>query len=152
MRRPESPLLTQLLARVESQRFEAVEAAARELAQPEPFHIVGEAGEPVFAGGWAHYGAPFHYVSFYRDGSSIVHVRGQAQQTSDVGTTIFYLPARYCPEADATLTCFTLYNSGAPAALPIFVRPSGEVRTTGTGPNLRRRVSLDGIRFPAYEP
>jgi hypothetical protein len=65
------------------------------LAESEPFHTVGLAGEPPFENGWANLGGGRSAAAFYRDSQGLVHLKGVLSGTT--ATTAFTLPAGYRP-------------------------------------------------------
>ena len=124
----------------------------------EPWHIVGSEGEPSFNSSWGNQVVPFGAaqpspVSFYKDSSGVVHLRGVARPTAGCnlaeGTNeIFILPPGYRPSTDEL---FTSVGSGGDVATPIGlalidIRGAGPVIFISPG---CRWVSLSGVTFRA---
>ena len=65
---------------------------------PEPFHIVGDTGEPPFENGWTNFGGGRTTVGFYIDTTNVVHLKGSLTGGTSA-TTAFTLPAGYRPSA-----------------------------------------------------
>ncbi len=65
------------------------------LAESEPFHTVGLAGEPQFENGWSNLGGGRSAAAFYRDSQGLVHLKGVLSGTT--ATTAFTLPQGYRP-------------------------------------------------------
>src|SRR4029450_5988070 len=63
---------------------------------PEPFHIVGTAGEPAFQNGWTNFGSNRTTVGFYIDTANVVHLKGHLTGGGN-STVAFTLPAGYRP-------------------------------------------------------
>lgn len=58
---------------------------------PEPWHIVGTAGEPAMQNGWGNYQSSLAYM---KDPNNFVHIKGELQTgTLTAGTAIFTIPA-----------------------------------------------------------
>ena len=71
-------------------------ATASSLAPPEPLHVVGQPGEPVFGSGWADF-VSGSLASYYMDRQGIVHLQGDVIRGSGTNPTIFVLPPQYAP-------------------------------------------------------
>ncbi len=65
------------------------------LAESEPFHTVGQAGEPPFESGWSNLGGGRSVAAFYKDSQDRVYLKGVLSGTTS--TTAFTLPAGYRP-------------------------------------------------------
>jgi S-layer homology domain len=66
---------------------------------PEPFHIVGTAGEPPFQNGWTNFNPALRtLVGFYIDSTNVVHFKGSLFAGAS-STVAFTLPAGYRPAA-----------------------------------------------------
>jgi hypothetical protein len=129
---------------------------ANSVAASEPWHEVGTAGEPQFAGTWKNQppqavAASYETVGFYKDREGVVHLKGAA--TAGTGSLLFQLPPGFRPRAHRQLNvpmicefCSGPVNYGAiygsdansgPSA------PDGAVIVPGNF------VVLDGIAFRA---
>jgi hypothetical protein len=72
---------------------------AKSLAPSEPWHVVDTPGEPEFLGPWFSSGTSYGLVSFYKDQTGIVHLRGPAVGGSGFGgEEIFRLPPGFRPD------------------------------------------------------
>lgn len=65
---------------------------------PEPWHIVGNPGEPAFLNGWTNYTVGFQVARFCKDPLGWVHVEGFVR-SGGASTNIFTLPVGYRPGA-----------------------------------------------------
>jgi hypothetical protein len=74
------------------------------LAPAEPWHEVGDPGEPPFRSSCANYGNGDETVGFYKDPVGIVHLKGGFHCTAGAaGNVVFQLPAGYRPASGVTL-------------------------------------------------
>jgi hypothetical protein len=102
----------------------------------EPFHIVGDPGEPAFENSWVNFGAGTPPASFYKDPLGRVHLRGTVQNGT-TGTVIFTLPVGYRPANGENLP--------AVGAALVTVASTGTV----TPFMASSTVSINGISFRA---
>jgi hypothetical protein len=80
---------------------------------PEPWHLVGAAGEPAFANSWANNGGGQPVASFFRDPHGIVHLKGLVKNGT-VAVAAFTLPAGYRPDPlAAERWALPFFNSSA---------------------------------------
>ena len=114
---------------------------AKSLTAPEPWHVVGAPGEPKFSETWTSVGVSYAPVSFYKDQTGIVHLRGPAGNSTP-GEEIFRLPPGFRPDPNVFLA-FPVICSCLEDRLEISGF-NGEVRVAnGTS------VYLEGISFKA---
>jgi hypothetical protein len=66
---------------------------------PDPWHIVGDAGEPAFGTNWQNNGGDTQTARFRKTSDGWVWLQGLVERTVDIGTdsTIFTLPVNYRP-------------------------------------------------------
>jgi hypothetical protein len=109
-----------------------------------PATVVGAPGAPAFAGSWEPAGqSADEGVSFYKDPWGIVHLQGNAQNSSGPVTgTIFTLPSGDRP---AKNLYFAVYGSEATAAY-VQVASNGDVSEFGVAQDF---VGLSNISFRA---
>jgi hypothetical protein len=75
---------------------------AKSLTPTEPWHVVDASGEPEFLASWYSSGTSFGLVSFYKDQTGVVHLRGPAVGGSGFGgEEIFKLPPGFRPDPTA---------------------------------------------------
>jgi hypothetical protein len=67
----------------------------------DPWHYVGNAGEPAFQNSWANYGAPYGGARFRKMPDGLVIMDGLIQ-SGTVGAAAFTLPAGYRPDDGAS--------------------------------------------------
>ena len=114
-------------------------APAPEPEPPEPWHFVGDAGEPPFNADWSNFGGSFERVAFRKDPAGQVWLKGLAKQTGAPSPPlIFTLPTGYRPSATRL---FGTYGADV-AAVRLDVAGDGSVTRTGSG-----SPSLEGIVF-----
>lgn len=113
--------------------------------KPEPWHVVGNAGEPAFQNSWVNYAAsndatyPIQ-IGFMKDSYGFVHLRGNAKNGT-AATTIFTLPAGYRPLGG--VRCVVMGNA---AIGQVNVYLDGTVVAVSGGNAI---ISLDQIIFKA---
>lgn len=91
---------------------------------PEPWHVVGSAGEPAFQNGWSGYN---NGLAFCKMPDGTVRLKGEALAgTWTGGTPIFTLPVGYRP---AWRHYFPAYMDSAPNVGVVCVQTNGEVQT-----------------------
>lgn len=115
---------------------------ARSLGPSEPWHVVGDPGEPKFLASWFSIGTSYGPVSFYKDQAGIVHLEGPAGGGSGIGgEEIFKLPAGFRP-ANHTFLAF-----------PVLCECDGRLEISGSdgaiSVNKALYVHLEGISFKA---
>jgi hypothetical protein len=94
---------------------------------------------PALSGGWA-VAPPYQQISYWRDGSNIVHLRGTASMGAvTLPATLFTLSATNRPLANLVY--------GVPTYAVIEVEPDGDVVVR----EATSFVSLDGISFRAEQ-
>jgi hypothetical protein len=110
----------------------AGQVGADQLAQPEPFHLVGTTGEPAFGDGgagdciWNNFTemigppAPFNPVGFYKDPYGVVHLTGVAK-------------AKNGPGGDGTCGTAQSDGDGRIFTLPVADQPPHELLFTIAG-------------------
>ena len=83
---------------------------ANGLSAPEPFRMVGAAGQPLFLDGTVNFppedGVTFRPVGFYKDHEGIVHLEGMAkvgEGENPIAGLLFQLPPGYRPAAGSDL-------------------------------------------------
>lgn len=116
-------------------------SVAKSLVPSEPWHVVGAPGEPKFAGTWFSVGVSYGPVSFYKDQTGIVHLKGPAGNAVP-GEEIFKLPPGFRPDPSAFLA-FPVLCSCLEGRLEIS-GSNGEVRVANG-----KSVYLEGIAFKA---
>lgn len=112
------------------------------LAEPEPFHIVGEAGEPPFENGWIN--VDDSEAGFYKDFQGVVHLKGTISGgEASNGTDAFTLPEGYRPAESLFLPA----AGGGPVAANLIIHPTGSVIPTCDGTSCL--LGMDGLAFRA---
>jgi len=110
-----------------------------------PAKVVGASGAPAYHGSW---GAPIpndEGVSFYKDPWGIVHLQGDADNSSGAATgTIFKLPVGYRPAGVIEFAAFAGPGGSGDLAY-IMVTSNGEVDEVIP----QQFVGLSGITFRA---
>jgi hypothetical protein len=114
------------------------------IAPPEPWHVVGDPGQPAFQHSCSNNGTT---TEFYKDREGVVHLQGRYHGCSSAGEVAFQLPPGYRPAADATLQ-FPLASSGTGAVVAVdgsntSATQTGSVACGGTD------CYLNGITFRA---
>lgn len=110
------------------------------LAEPEPFHIVGEAGEPPFENGWVNVEEDSGEAGFYKDFQGVVHLKGAITAGSN-GNDAFTLPEGYRP-AD---WLFLPAAGRGPVAANLEIFASGSVVPTCDATPCS--IGMDGLAF-----
>jgi hypothetical protein len=109
---------------------------------PEPWHVVGAAGEPAYTNGVvALAGQPG--ARFYKDPFGVVHLEGLVDHPSGAAVAAFTLPAGYRPDS---LRYFTQNRHDQFNAGRVEIRVDGIVQLAHNSTNY---VSLDGITYRA---
>jgi hypothetical protein len=116
--------------------------SAKSLTPSEPWHVVDTPGEPAFAGSWSSIGTSYEPVSFYKDQTGTVHLKGPAGGGSGAGgETIFRLPPGFRPNPTTFL------------AFPVLCTCDGRLEISGFDGavlvNNATIVHLEGISFKA---
>jgi hypothetical protein len=114
---------------------------AKSLTPSEPWHVVGDPGEPEFSGTWFSSATSYGPVAFYKDQTGIVHLKGPAANSVS-GFEIFKLPPGFRPET-GTFLAFPVLCSCPEGRLEIS-GSNGEVQIGGG-----KLVHLEGISFKA---
>jgi hypothetical protein len=131
---------------------------ANALSAPEPFRIVGSAGQPPFLDGTANRppeeGVTFRPVGFYKDHEGIVHLEGMAKAgegESPIEGLLFQLPPGYRPAPGTDLVFPNVENEETISVLGSNLVSNGRnlegdvVANGGKG----TIVTLSGITFRA---
>ena len=148
------PQSTQDLPRYIQDELTKLQYAVNELYQPEPFHYVGETGEPAFytngsGSDWVNYDTSpnVRNLSFYKDSFGRVHLSGLVK-TGTIGNFIFTLPEGYRPSEVSGTSGIYFATSCNDNTIParIEIRGTGDVRPT-YGSSVW--TSLNGISFRA---
>jgi hypothetical protein len=96
----------------------------------DPWHNVGNPGEPAFGTGSSNYGgANDMLVGFRKYPDGRVRLRGVANAPAAAASIIFTLPVGYRPQGYARFTCYDL-STGTP--IQCYVSSDGTVRKVGT--------------------
>jgi S-layer homology domain len=109
---------------------------------PEPFHIVGTAGEPAFQNGWTNTGLGKTTVGFYKDTANVVHLKGSMSGGAS-GTTAFTLPAGYRPSADLLMPGA---HGGLTKLIDLVIQDDGAVAVFCEG-GCTNSIGIDAISF-----
>jgi hypothetical protein len=111
---------------------------------PEPFHIVGTAGEPAFQNGWMNFGGGRATVGFYMDTANVVHLKG-ALTGGGNSTVAFTLPPGYRPSA--TLTVPAADASSVSKVMVLTIDSSGAVKVFCESQCVGSVLGIDAISF-----
>ena len=119
----------------------------------EPYHIVGEPGEPPFESGWIDL---FGFeAGFYKDSEGLVHLKGTIVPGAS-GLTAFTLPDGYRPSQPLRLPGAGYQSSGDELAVAAYlaIETDGSVIPNGAGgPPFAGRFGMDGLVFgPVPQP
>lgn len=106
----------------------------------EPWHLVGDVGEPPFTGGWSNLSG-YAPAGFYLQPDYWVRLQGVVTGSTATATT-FTLPDGYRPPIPFW---FTVSSAGTPGKLRVDV--DGTVTMTAGGG--AANIFLDGVTFPA---
>lgn len=106
----------------EHNHFTAALVAASVGVAPEPWHVIGNPGEPAFGSGWSNHGM---VCKFMKDPHGFVHMTGRVQYTGVGGPTMVTLPAGYRP-ADVVGFPLAGYNANR-ILLNVQLQVSGQV-------------------------
>lgn len=118
--------------------------------QPEPWHWLGNPGEPTLNTGWTNTYSTSAQARFYKDPYGEVKVGGSVN-TAGTSTTIFTLPVGYRP-IDGEPRFAVAYWTGAARVLGMLhVLVTGVVNMYGNADNLvsAQYINLDVIKFRA---
>ena len=109
----------------------------------EPYHVIGEAGEPMFQNGWTN-NPGYATAAFAKDPLGVVHLRGAIDGSG--GTVAFTLPLGYRPADDL----IPVGVAGGPTAATVDIQPDGDV-SPSCNPSAACSVvvGLDSITFIA---
>lgn len=105
----------------------------------DPWHNVGDPGEPAFLNSWVNYGPGYDVVGFRKDPFGRVHLRGLLKGGT-TGNPVFTLPVGYRPPAQSY---FVTDNAGVHAR--VVVNTVGTV-TVDIGP-AGNNTSLETVSF-----
>jgi hypothetical protein len=102
-------------------------------------HIVGQPGEPIFEGGCGNFSpTDITPISFYKDPTGVVHLRGYASECDIPSGPIFTLPAGFRPPIGE----FFPAVSGNTTSTLVEVKATGLVQHFGAS-----TATLGGIEF-----
>jgi hypothetical protein len=109
------------------------------------WHVVGAAGEPVFANSWVNFGGANATLAFRKDPLGKVKLRGTIKGGAN-GTAVFALPVGYRPPADVTFAVETM--SGTNTAYGSVSAATGQV-VIGGQPGITATTAtwIDVIEF-----
>lgn len=105
-------------------------------------HVLGNAGEPSFENGWAHYGAPYSKAAYLKDPTGFVRLVGVIK-SGTIGSPAFVLPPGYRPAVDPGP--FSVVSAGTFGRVDI----ATDGTVTPQSPSANSSVSLEGIVFQA---
>ena len=131
------------------------EAPVAELATLDPWHYVGDTGEPAFQNSWGNYGENLAY-RLREDG--VVDIQGYISHptgASSSSNVVFTLPVGYRPSSTAsyTITVRTSTPSLSPAYLTVTSGGDVAIGTDGlTDTLIRARISGQFYLIPASAP
>jgi hypothetical protein len=108
----------------------------------EPWHTVGDPGEPAMENGWLNYGAPYGPVQFRKMPDGTVELRGLMSGSAiNAALPSFHLPPGYCPPAGKQ-SLFAVQSNQAIGR--VNVDNSGAVSVEVGSPSW---VSVNEVRF-----
>lgn len=107
------------------------------------WRTINTSGNPNFSNSWVNYGSGYAVAAFCKDSYGIVRLRGVVKNGT-VSTTIFTLPAGYCPDQTASAR-YTYSVASLGTAGSVAIDNTGAV----IAPGYNTFVPLDGISFPA---
>lgn len=110
------------------------------LAVSEPWHTVGNAGEPAFQNAWVNFGGGHAVAGFYKDPTGVVHLKGFVKN-GVAGGTIFMLPEGYRPMTEER---FVANNNDT--VCEFIVQTNGAVYAVNSNNVF---ISLAGVQFLA---
>lgn len=114
----------------------------------EYWHEVGAAGEVGWLNGWGNYGGGYNPVSFRKDNSGFVHLRGMVEANPATGNVIFTLPASWSPPVMFTHPCaHAMAGASAGEVETLYVHANGDVEAAWTSGRVINYVSLDSIKW-----
>jgi hypothetical protein len=121
------------------------------LADPEPVHLIGTAGEPDFEPGVDNAeggGTGLQHAGFYKDGFDRVYLQGTVEVPNTDPTTLFVLPPGYRPGPDTSCMLAPAFGEfGNFTSDRICIKANGDVDfDRGAGLTF---ISLDGLSFRA---
>lgn len=94
------------------------------------WHFVGTLSEPQFKNGWGNMGGPYQNVSFYKESTNIVKLRGVF--TGQPGTVIFTLPITCRPLKRMQFIILGSNTNGGPSILICDIAANGDISIIGT--------------------
>lgn len=113
------------------------------LPNAETWHNVGAAGEPAFQGNWAVNGGVT--VSFYKDATGRVTLRGRAAEAVASSSVIFTLPVGYRPVQ--TMSLAAKCNNDGTSICWLSITSAGNVTPIGNTAAAKVQTVLDNISF-----
>jgi hypothetical protein len=116
---------------------------AAKIATPEAWRVIGAPGQPGFLSGYSSIGGEFPAVSFRKDPSGYVQLRGSIR--ANYNGAAFVLPPGYRPSA--TLG----FPVGCGVTAYSHVRADGTFAIGGASNASAVGISIDGIRFYAEQ-
>lgn len=132
--------------------FAAELVAASIGVAPEPWHLIGAAGEPAFLNGWSNPGGGFAGAGFFKDPHGIVHLQGRMTATAFINP--FNLPAGYRPGATYQEIGLVYWNGAANTPGRIQLRGDGTVNlynSANTTPTAGHVYDLNNVHFRAEQ-
>jgi hypothetical protein len=113
-----------------------------DLADNEPFRIVGTAGQPSFQNGWGNLDLGFSQAGFFKDHQNVVHLKGTLTGGAGAnGEVAFTLPEGYRPSQNLVLPM----AGGGPVAANLQIFTDGTVEPTCDGGGCT--AGIDGLSF-----
>ena len=117
---------------------------ANSVAPPEPYRVIGNAGNPAFENGCTNLGGVYETAAFFKDREGMVHLRG-AVTCPGTSQTAFQLPPGYRPAAGKVHAELVATNAADGDSEVVVDGASGAV----AAPNVSGFFRLDGIQFRA---
>lgn len=113
--------------------------------QIDPWHVIGNAGEPVFGTGWAH-GA--NALKFKKDRNGLIHISGSCGIISaSFSFVITTLPLGYRPQSDVMTAGVYIHNTATGDLSPIILKVMTNGDLTYFADNVTINVSNNEIYF-----
>jgi hypothetical protein len=126
---------------------------ADSLPPPEPWHIVGAAGEPAFVNEWKNFEptSSLDVVAFYKDHEGIVHLKGRGQ--GGTATRMFNLPPGFRPPEGKTIFPVVACECPADSFGVLNINGNSPSAPINSGavyvPINATNISFDGVTFRA---
>lgn len=108
----------------------------------EPWHVVGDPGEPTLQTNWTVLGSAIDTPRFFKDAYGFVHLEGSLQRGADappLHDVVFTLPAEYRPPR------VVMFAVGAQPTTRLVVNTAGDVQ--GSSLAAGGAMNLDGVTF-----